>query len=94
MGPRFDLSFRRHKFASADMMKAACKKPKEYVHPWPLHVHVMLFHRLAPKKVKNVTRDELTGDKIGRIHMDKQDIYSLQGRRVKALRKSPGDLKK
>ncbi|KAG9415834.1 rRNA-binding ribosome biosynthesis protein rpf2 [Aphanomyces cochlioides] len=78
MGPRFDLSFRRHKFGSADLMKAACKKPKE----------------LAPKKVKNITRDELTGDKIGRIHVDKQDIYSLQGRRVKALRKSPGDLKK
>ncbi|ETV97808.1 hypothetical protein H310_09157 [Aphanomyces invadans] len=78
MGPRFDLSFRRHKFGSADMMKVACKKPKE----------------LAPKKVKNVSRDELTGDKIGRIHLDKQDIYSMQVRRVKALRKSPGDLKK
>ncbi|KAF0697668.1 Aste57867_11639 [Aphanomyces stellatus] len=78
MGPRFDLSFRRHKFGSADMLKAACKKPKE----------------LAPKKLKNVTRDALTGDKIGRIHLDKQDIYSMNIRRVKALRKSPGDIKK
>ncbi|ETV80731.1 hypothetical protein H257_06227 [Aphanomyces astaci] len=78
MGPRFDLSFRRHKFGSADMMKVASKKPKE----------------LAPKKLKNIKRDELTGDKIGRIHLDKQDIYSMQVRRVKALRKSPGDLKK
>ncbi|EQC35882.1 hypothetical protein SDRG_06631 [Saprolegnia diclina VS20] len=77
MGPRFDLSFRRHKFGSADLMKAACKKPKE----------------LAPKKVKNITRDALTGDKIGRIHVEHQDIYSMNVRRVKALRKSPGQLK-
>ncbi|OQS02179.1 hypothetical protein THRCLA_05424 [Thraustotheca clavata] len=77
MGPRFDLSFRRHKFASADLMKAALKKPKE----------------LAPKKIKNVTRDELTGDKIGRIHVDRQDIYSMNVRRVKALRKTPAQLK-
>lgn len=77
MGPRFDLQFRRHKFASADLMKVATKKPKG----------------LAPKKIKNITRDELTGDKLGRIHMEKQDIYSMQSRRVKALRKSPADLK-
>ncbi|RLN47602.1 hypothetical protein BBJ28_00005605, partial [Nothophytophthora sp. Chile5] len=38
-------------------------------------------------------RDELTGDKLGRIHMDKQDIYAMQSRRVKALRKTPADLK-
>lgn len=78
MGPRFDMAFRRHKFASADLMKAATKKPKG----------------LAPKKVKNVTRDELTGDKLGRIHIDRADIYTMQSRRVKALRKTPADLKK
>ncbi|KAI9915174.1 hypothetical protein PsorP6_008456 [Peronosclerospora sorghi] len=77
MGPRFDLQFRRTKFASADLMKIATKKPKG----------------LAPKKIKNISRDELTGDKLGRIHMDHQDIYSMQNRRVKALRKKPGDLK-
>lgn len=78
MGPRFDLEFRRHKFASADLLKAATKKPKG----------------LAPKKIKNVSRDELTGDKLGRIHIDRDDIYSMQSRRVKALRKTPADLKK
>ncbi|RHY35342.1 hypothetical protein DYB32_000215 [Aphanomyces invadans] len=52
------------------------------------------FQLTTDTKVKNVSRDELTGDKIGRIHLDKQDIYSMQVRRVKALRKSPGDLKK
>ena len=49
---------------------------------------------MAPRKIKNITRDELTGDKLGRIHMDKQDVYSMQVRRVKALRKSPGELKR
>ncbi|KAJ0402754.1 hypothetical protein ATCC90586_007665 [Pythium insidiosum] len=78
MGPRFDLHFRRHKLASADLLKAATKKPKG----------------LAPKKIKNITRDELTGDKLGRIHLEKQDVYSMQSRRVKALRKSPAELKK
>lgn len=78
MGPRFDLQFRRHKFASSDLMNAATKKPKG----------------LAPKTIKNITRDELTGDKLGRIHMDKQDVYAMQSRRVKALRKTPSDLKK
>ncbi|KAL0585778.1 hypothetical protein ABG067_004501 [Albugo candida] len=78
MGPRFDIGFRRQKFASADLMKAATRKPKE----------------LAPKKLKNVSRDDLTGDKLGQIHLDRQDIYSMQTRRVKALRKTPGNLKK
>ncbi|TMW56701.1 hypothetical protein Poli38472_006711 [Pythium oligandrum] len=77
MGPRFDLHFRRQKLASADLMKAATKKPKG----------------LAPKKIKNISRDELTGDKLGRIHLGKQDIYSMQSRRVKALRKAPSELK-
>ena len=59
-------------------MRAATKKPKE----------------LAPKKLKNVLRDDLTGDKLGQIHLDRQDVYSMQTRRVKALRKTPGNLKK
>jgi ribosome production factor 2 len=78
MGPRFDLFFRRTKFASADLLKIATKKPQA----------------LAPKKLKNITRDELTGDKLGRIHLEKQDVYTMQTRRVKALRKTPAELKK
>ncbi|TDH67297.1 hypothetical protein CCR75_000721 [Bremia lactucae] len=78
MGPRFDLEFRRTKFASGDLMKVATKKPKG----------------LVPKKIKNITRDDLTSNKLGQIHMDHQDIYSMQSRRVKALRKTPADLDK
>ena len=28
IGPRFDLSLRRHQIASTDLYKLACKKPK------------------------------------------------------------------
>ena len=28
IGPHFDLKFRRHQIASADLYKTACKKPK------------------------------------------------------------------
>ncbi len=40
---------------------------------------------LEPKKVKNVKRNSM-GDKIGRIHMDKQKLDDLKSiKRMKAL---------
>jgi len=39
----------------------------------------------APKKVKNVVKTAL-GEKIGRIHMKKQDLDTMNSRRVTALR--------
>lgn len=39
------------------------------------------------KKKKNVAFNDL-GDKLGRIHMEKQDLSKLQTRKVKALKKS------
>lgn len=72
MGPRFDINFRRQKFASQELFKAATRKPKA----------------LVTKKVKNVSHDDLTGNKLGQIHLDRQDVYAMQTRRVKALRKT------
>ena len=40
-----------------------------------------------PKKHKNTERNAM-GDKLGRIHMQKQDIDKLQTRKVRALKKS------
>jgi ribosome production factor 2 len=40
-----------------------------------------------PKKHKNTVRNAM-GDKLGRIHMQKQDIDKLQTRKVRALKKS------
>ena len=39
-----------------------------------------------PKTKKNVTMD-VVGDKIGRIHLGKQDIHKMQTRKMKGLRK-------
>lgn len=77
MGPCMDLTFRRTKFATADLMRLACKKPRG----------------LKAKKIKNVTRDALTNDKLGRVHLGRQNLDEMQVRRVKALRKSNKDLK-
>ena len=77
MGPCMDLTFRRTKFASADLMRAACKKPKG----------------LKEKKVKNVSRDELTNEKMGRIHLGRQNLDEMKVRRVKALRTTTKELK-
>ncbi|KAJ3208098.1 rRNA-binding ribosome biosynthesis protein rpf2, partial [Entophlyctis luteolus] len=41
---------------------------------------------LKTKKVKNIERDEM-GDKLGRIHMHKQDFSKLQTRKMKGLKR-------
>ena len=53
----------------------------------------MLCYRLKLVKVKNVSRDNHTGDKLGQIHMERQDLSTMQVRRVKALRKSSSQLR-
>jgi ribosome production factor 2 len=70
MGPFMDLSMRRTKFASEELMKQANKKPRQVT---------------MPNKVKNVSRND-KGEKVGRIHMKKQDLDSMDTRRVTALR--------
>lgn len=68
IGPRFDVTFRRHKFASADLLKQSLKKPPQ----------------LKPKKVKNVTRNTFN-EKVGRVHMERQDLSQLVTARFKAI---------
>ncbi|KAI9686305.1 MAG: rRNA-binding ribosome biosynthesis protein rpf2 [Bogoriella megaspora] len=43
--------------------------------------------QLEPKQKKNIETD-LVGDKIGRIHMSKQDFSALQSRKMKGLKRS------
>jgi len=43
------------------------------------------------KTKKNIETD-LIGDKVGRIHMGKQDIKTLQTRKMKGLKRSRGDV--
>lgn len=46
----------------------------------------MFSHRNETKKLKNITHSSLMGDKVGRIHMKKQNLDKMNVRRVSALR--------
>lgn len=81
-GPSVDFVIRRAQNASPNLWKVATHKPKD-----PAHV---------PKK-KNISRDDL-GDKMGRIHVGRQDLSTLALARMKGLGKkrkangeAPGD---
>ncbi len=46
---------------------------------------ILFHHRLKPRKVKNISRNSL-GDKMGRVHVGKQDLNKIQGKRMSVLR--------
>ncbi|KAI9341374.1 ribosome production factor 2 [Obelidium mucronatum] len=73
-GPALEMKVGRTRFADEAVYKLAYKVPKE----------------LAPKKVKNIERDEM-GDKVGRIHMHTQDFSKLQTRKMKGLKRGRKD---
>ncbi|KAI9702075.1 MAG: rRNA-binding ribosome biosynthesis protein rpf2 [Candelina mexicana] len=91
MGPRMDFRIGRMKQADEGMMKEALKRPK--------YLEVGFFSCLLgltkeytnifliqPKQKKNVETD-IVGDKIGRIHLGRQDLDSLQSRKMKGLKR-------
>lgn len=47
---------------------------------------------LKPKKVKNISHLE-SGDRVGQVHMDSQDLGKLQTRKVKALKRTRKEVK-
>ena len=49
------------------------------------------FSLLQPKKKKNISHDAF-GTKLGRVHMQKQDLSKLQTRKMKGLRKRKGEV--
>ena len=76
MGPRIDLSVRRMQTADEEMMKYAMKRAKLVKGD---------VEKGLGKKRKNVETDEM-GDKVGRIHLGKQDLGKMQGRKMKGLK--------
>lgn len=77
-GPSFDFRLRRTQPADADVWKSAIKKQAKKALP---------AGQVAGKKRKdrNVDIDEM-GDKVGRIHVGKQDLSKLQTRKMKGLK--------
>jgi len=71
MGPNFTLTVRRHQLAAPDLWRTACKQPRG---------------EGVKKKVKNESTN-VFGDKMGRIHLGRQDLGAMKVKRMKALRK-------
>ena len=76
VGPTFDFRVGRYREADLSVMKEAMK------------------HGRRPNEArtkKNIETD-LVGDKLGRVHLGKQDLTQLQTRKMKGLKRSYDDL--
>jgi ribosome production factor 2 len=73
MGPWFDFRLRRTQPANEETWKNATRTVKK-------------ADPAKNKKNKNVETDEM-GDKIGRVHLGRQDLSKLQARKMKGLRR-------
>lgn len=81
MGPSIDFSIRRVQEADEDRMKLAMKRPR---------VSKKDVESGLGKKRKNIETDEM-GDTVGKIHLPKQDLGKMQGRKMKGLKKRKGE---
>lgn len=68
MGPNFDFKVRRRQEADPDVLKQAMRRPK---------VAKKDVEKGLGKKRKNIETDDM-GDKVGRIHLGKQELGKLQ----------------
>jgi ribosome production factor 2 len=90
MGPRIDFRVGRVKEADPDMWKEAMKKPKttEVSDLDGLVVSRRRANRVTQAKTKKNIETDQIGDKVGRIHVGKQDLSQLQTRKMKGLKRS------
>lgn len=75
VGPKFDFRIGRVREADPDVMKEAMKQGKR--------------PNEEGKTKKNITMDSI-GDKVGRVHLGKQDLSNLQTRKMKGLKRRAG----
>lgn len=71
VGPRLDLTLRRRKGASDELVKESLRQPRQTTKT--------IFQ-------KNIERNAM-GDRTGRVHMQKQDLSNLNIARLKGLKK-------
>lgn len=71
VGPRFNLRVGRFKQAEASVMKEALKQAR----------------RTDEAKTKKNIETDLVGDKMGRVHLGRQDLSMLQTRKMKGLKR-------
>ncbi|KAN0084968.1 Brix domain containing protein [Elaphomyces granulatus] len=75
IGPKFDFKVGRIRQADPNLMKEAMKQGTR-----PSD---------RPRMKKNIVMDSM-GDKIGRVHLGKQDLTGLQTRKMKGLKRRAG----
>lgn len=75
VGPQFDFKVGRVREADESVMKEAMKQGKR--------------PQDSERTKKNITMDSI-GDKIGRVHLGRQDLTELQTRKMKGLKRRAG----
>jgi ribosome production factor 2 len=75
IGPKFDFKVGRMRPASPEAMKEAMKQGKR--------------PNEDIKMKKNISMDNM-GDKLGRVHLGKQDLKGMQTRKMKGLKRRAG----
>ncbi|GAA5908420.1 hypothetical protein JCM6882_007931 [Rhodosporidiobolus microsporus] len=78
-GPHFTFSLRRSQLPAQEVWKVAMKKTEKKVKK-----------KEGEVRNKNVDIDEM-GNKIGKVHVDYQDLDKLQSRKFKGLKRRPGE---
>ncbi|GAA5829611.1 hypothetical protein JCM11251_000222 [Rhodosporidiobolus azoricus] len=78
-GPHFTFSLRRSQLPAAEVWKSAMKKKEKKA-----------AKKEGEVRNKNVDIDEM-GNKIGKVHVDYQDLDKLQSRKFKGLKRRPGE---
>lgn len=76
MGPSIDFSVRRSQMPDDEMLRQANKRPK---------ISKTNMENGLGKKKKNIETDAM-GDRVGKIHLVKQDLAKMQGRKMKGLK--------
>ncbi|WWD06931.1 hypothetical protein V865_005028 [Kwoniella europaea PYCC6329] len=76
MGPSIDFAVRRVQDADEEMLKMALKRPK---------IAKSDVESGLGKKKKNIETDSM-GDKVGKLHLERQDLSKMQGRKMKGLK--------
>lgn len=72
VGPKFDFRVGRFKEAEASTMKEALKRGR----------------RPDEARTKKNIETDIVGDKMGRVHLGRQDLATLQTRKMKGLKRS------
>ncbi|KAI5455526.1 rRNA-binding ribosome biosynthesis protein rpf2 [Naganishia albida] len=78
MGPRLDFQIRRIKFPAEEMMQQALRRAK---------MEKKNIEKGLGKKKKNIELDAM-GDLVGKIHLGRQELKSLQSRKMKGLKEA------